>query len=91
MQSGTECRNALFELALIETVGTAAAAPEASIGIATKVKSRTGKGLKNFISSHDVHSSRFALWREVFPMGKSPPRAETEDGQRQRRLMQSAT
>jgi hypothetical protein len=45
----------LLELALIETVGMAAAALAAHVESATKV---TKKDPKDFISSHDVHSSR---------------------------------
>jgi hypothetical protein len=58
----------LLELAWIETVGRAAALAE-NTEIATKVR----KGPKDFILSQDLHSSRFALWCEVFPVGKSPP------------------
>ena len=52
----------LLELALIETVGVAAAALAANVEIATKVTKGARIGPKDFISSHDVHSSRFALW-----------------------------
>src|ERR1700760_2199676 len=55
----------LLELAWIETVGRAAALAE-NAEIATKVR----KGPKDFILSQDLHSSRFALWCEVFPVGE---------------------
>jgi hypothetical protein len=64
----------LLELALIATVGTAAAALAVKAEIATKVTNEARKGPKDFISSHDVHSSRFALWCEVFRLRKSRPR-----------------
>ena len=64
----------LLELAVIETVGAAALALGAKVEIETKARRTAGKGPKDFISSHDVHSSRFALWREFSPIGKSPPR-----------------
>ena len=68
----------LLELALIETVGMEAAALAAKAE--TKTKAR--RGANDFISSHGVHSSRFALWCEVSRWGSHRPLPE-RDGQRQ--------
>src|ERR1700760_2201083 len=65
----------LLELAWIETVGRAAALAE-NAEIATKVR----KGPKDFILSQDLHSSRFALWCEVFPGGEVSARGFPDGG-----------
>jgi hypothetical protein len=74
----------LLELAWIETVGRAAAALAENAEIATKVR----KGPKDFISSQDVHSSRFALWCEFSRSGSFRPRP-ARDGRIQLRWMRS--
>ena len=61
----------LLELALMDTVGTAAEALAVKADIGTKVRKTRREGPKDFISSHDVHSSRFALWCEVSRQGIS--------------------
>ena len=63
----------LLELALIETVGSAAEALAVKVNTPTKVKNDAIKGPKRFISSRDVHSSRFALWCDVSRVGSLRP------------------
>jgi hypothetical protein len=64
----------LLELALMDTVGTAAEALAVKADTATKVKKTRREGPKDFISSHDVHSSRYALWCEVSREGSLRPK-----------------
>ena len=66
----------LFELALIETVGTDAEAPAANVEIATKARNGAREGPKDFIIvSQNVHfpdlrsGARYSLWGSVSAQG----------------------
>ena len=64
----------LFELALIETVGTDAAALAANAEIATKVRRGAREGPKDFISSHKTCILPDLRSGARYSRGKSPPK-----------------